>query len=277
MNNFKYLSLLQDYHNDRLSPEAKQDFEHQCRNNPELAAEWKAYQTIVRAAQEKAQADDEIAALQKQLEAEGFFDDVHAAIQQKQQTRELVETPANGLKANISRNLLYRRLAVAATFLLAVAGFWLFNKTFSWNDETAQYLPLPSNATQGFSADNDTLILVQQKLTDHKTDEALALLKAMRPPISDDGKYLFAWVWFEKGNYDETLLKINELYNDGNNRQSIHPDILWRAELLEAKAFFKKGDRKKALFLLDSFIKTDAEIPEKQMLINAAKSLRQQM
>ncbi len=273
MNDFQYLDLLQDYHQGRLSPDARQDFERQLSGNDALAAEWLRYQTVVKALKEQQYAATEVGALQQQLEAEGFFDAVHAGILKKRDTA----PPPEEIRMTGRRSLHRWMWAAAASVALFAAALWFFNRPDPVSELMSQHLPLDESMTEGFSSQNDTLAQVHQKLRDNQPEAALQLLRSMSAPLSDDAKYLYAWAWYELERWDDCLMKINDVYDDGYNGASVHPDILWKTQLLEAKVFFRKGNRSKALALLEQFILTDTDAAEKRELIIHAKDLQSTM
>lgn len=274
MKDFKDINLLQDYHHGRLSAADKADFEQKLSENGDLAAEWKAYQTIVKGLEADEQAAKEIAALQQQLEAEGFFDAVHAEI--KQQNISVATTPPAMTPApsmSVRRSTRMWQWAAAASMALLAAALWFLNQGEKVSDVLYAQMTQHGGMAYGYNSENDTLFQAHEQLKQHNPDRALQLLQSMRPPLSDNAKYLFAWAWYEKNNWDNCLKQLHELYNDGHGAQSIHPDILWDAQLLEAAALDRKGQKAEAVALLENFIQYENQLPEKERFNQAARKL----
>jgi outer membrane protein assembly factor BamD (BamD/ComL family) len=126
----------------------------------------------------------------------------------------------------------------------------------------------------GIADATDTLLLAEQKLSEGKADEAITLLQARAKPWSDDAKYLLARAWFKKGDYNSCIAQLEDILRGG---ERVFLDMRWKAQLLQAEAFLKTGDREQAKALLDAFLKADTDNPNKKELLEIAQKLRQNL
>ncbi len=282
MKDTNHLDLFERYQRQQMSPAERSSFEQRLSADPDFAAEWQFYQLAAQAVQEDARARADTAALQGQLEAEGFFEETHRAIRAEMAAEEAAKAapmvaPTAPMQVSWFSPAV-RRWAVAAGLAGLAVVVWLVNDGREREQAVAEAIERHSQydfgLVYGIADATDTLLLAEQKLKEGKADEAIALLQARVKPWSDDAKYLLARAWFKKGDYNPCIAQLEDILRGG---ERVFLDMRWKAQLLQAEAFLKTGDREQAKALLDAFLKADADNPNKKELLEIAQKLRQNL
>ena len=281
MKDTNHLDLFERYARQQMSPTERGDLEKRLHTDPDFAAEWQFYQLAVQAAQEDARARADSAALQQQLEAEGFFEETHRAIREEMAEEKAAKSTPADVPLRVSwLSPALRRWAVAAGLAALATGMWLLNEgrrereIAAVIEEHLHYNFGQTDIQYGMADPTDTLLLAGQKFNEGKFDETIALLQSQPKPWSDEAKYLLARAWFKKENYNSCLAQIEDLLRGG---ERVFLEIRWQAQLLQAEAFIGTGDREQAKALLDAYLKADANNPNKQELLRLARELRQDL
>lgn len=279
MKDTNHLDLFERYQRQQMSPAEHSSFEQRLSADPDFAAEWQFYQLAAQAVQESARARADTDALQRQLEAEGFFEETHLAIRAEMAAEAApVVAPAAQPMGVSWLSPALRRWVVAAGLAAVAVVVWLVNDGREREQAVAEAIERHSQydlgLVYGMADATDTLLLAEQKLTEGKADEAIALLQARAKPWSDDAKYLLARAWFKKEDYNSCIAQLEDILRGG---ERVFLDVRWKAQLLQAEAFLNAGDREQAKALLNAFLKTDADNPNKKELLEMARTLRENL
>lgn len=280
----QYLELIERRYTGQMTSVEIADFEKLLKTNSALASEWADFNAIANAmsAQASNNLRQEVAASRKELEQEGFFDEIEAQIEAELAAEaaaaKAVATPVPAIK--VVKNNLWRRWAVAAGLVGLVVAGWLINERIQHNGLMAEigrhqqnykeYSPITmGEGMTGDSTGDSITIRIRTLLEQGQPDSALAVITAL------DGKeesdiYYEGVAYFQKGNYDKAIYILNDLVMQPTYGQMA---VKWQAQWFLAICYHLTDQDHAADRTLRSLLEEDPDRTDKAEIREKARKM----
>ena len=226
MKNFDQdLQLIEQYLENGLAEDARQEFEKRLKAEPDLNQAFQKTRAIIQLVEKEA--EKETLSMLQQLMAEDKAEETAMEVEQP------VETKVIGINDKRSRMGRRRWLAVAASVaVLLVAGLWIFNPfTSSEEDLFAQYYATPTfDASRGQVSDAD-LQAIGNTFNAQNYPETIQLIGNLSDP-STSLQIFLALSYLETGQTNEAI----QLFTQLASQEEQLDEILWYKALAELKS-----------------------------------------
>lgn len=258
----QYLELIERRYTGQMTSVEIADFEKLLKTNSALASEWADFNAIANAmsAQASNNLRQEVAASRKELEQEGFFDEIEAQIEvelaAEAAAAKAVATPVPAIK--VVKNNLWRRWAVAAGLAgLVVAGWFLRQSSREERLAELERQELirfgMSDDVRGISA-NDTFGLIENHIKNGSLSEAEQLLRQFKGEKDERYYYIKGYFHYQKHEYIVAENALNKVI-----QEALFPSTRWEAQLLKARCLIRQNKREEAQAELNKLIQTQPE------------------